>query len=118
MTACLRDILGTDYGITNFRWASRFDDTMRCVPALRQGNIFLVGESARIHYPASGVGMNFCIQDAFNLGWKLAAVINGHAAPSLLDSYDAERMPVIRDLLASVKSRLPCSSICPPRVLR
>jgi 2-polyprenyl-6-methoxyphenol hydroxylase-like FAD-dependent oxidoreductase len=106
VTACLRDILGTDYGITNFRWASRFDDTTRCVPALRQGNIFLVGESARIHYPASGVGMNFCIQDAFNLGWKLAAVINGHAAPSLLDSYDAERMPVIRDLLASVKSQV------------
>ena len=89
-----------------FRWASRFDDSMRCVPALRQGNIFLGGRVARIHYPASGVGMNFCIQDAFNLGWKLAAVINGHAEPSLLDSYDAERMPVIRDLLASVKSQV------------
>lgn len=106
VAACLRDILGTDYGITSFRWASRFDDTMRCVPALREGNLFLVGESARIHYPASGVGMNFCIQDAFNLGWKLAAVVKGHADPSLLDTYHAERMPVIRDLLESVKAQV------------
>jgi 2-polyprenyl-6-methoxyphenol hydroxylase-like FAD-dependent oxidoreductase len=106
VTACLRDILGTDYGITGFRWASRFDDTMRCVPALRKGNLFLVGESARIHYPASGVGMNFCIQDAFNLGWKLSAVVNGHADPSLLDTYEAERMPVMRDLLESVKTQV------------
>ena len=106
VAACLRDILGTDYGITSFRWASRFDDTMRCVPELREGNLFLVGESARIHYPASGVGMNFCIQDAFNLGWKLAAVIKGHADPSLLDTYQAERMPVIQDLLESVKAQV------------
>jgi 2-polyprenyl-6-methoxyphenol hydroxylase-like FAD-dependent oxidoreductase len=103
---CLRDVVGTDFGIKSFGWASRFDDTMRVVPTLRKGNIFLVGESARIHYPASGVGMNFCIQDAFNLGWKLAAVVKGQADQRLLGSYEAERMPVIRDLLESVKAQV------------
>jgi 2-polyprenyl-6-methoxyphenol hydroxylase-like FAD-dependent oxidoreductase len=90
---CLRDVLGSDYGIEGFRWASRFDDQMRAVPRLRQGRVFLVGESARIHYPASGVGMNFCLQDAFNLGWKLANVVTGVADEATLDSYDAERRP-------------------------
>lgn len=67
--------------------------------------MFLVGESARIHYPASGVGMNFCIQDAFNLGWKLAAVINEHAGPALLTTYEAERRPVAEALLRSVAAQ-------------
>ncbi|PAK14467.1 monooxygenase [Burkholderia ubonensis] len=102
---CLRDIHGTDYGIEELRWASRFDDTMRSVPTFRSGRVMLVGESARIHYPASGVGMNFCLQDAFNLGWKLANVINGTADESILDSYDAERLPVMRALLESVKAQ-------------
>ncbi|OEZ27530.1 FAD-dependent monooxygenase [Variovorax boronicumulans] len=102
---CIADVHGTDYGITSHRWASRFDDQMRSVPSLRKGRVFLVGESARIHYPASGVGMNFCLQDAFNLGWKLANVVNGHADESTLDSYDAERLPVMRALLESVKAQ-------------
>ncbi|WP_077034949.1 FAD-dependent monooxygenase [Pelomonas sp. KK5] len=102
---CIRDVHGTDYGITGHRWASRFDDQMRAVPSLRQGRVFLVGESARIHYPASGVGMNFCLQDAFNLGWKLANVVKGLAGDSTLDSYDAERMPVMQALLESVKAQ-------------
>ncbi|MBL0423342.1 FAD-dependent monooxygenase [Ramlibacter sp. AW1] len=102
---CIRDVHGTDYGITSYRWASRFDDQMRAVPRLREGRVFLVGESARIHYPASGVGMNFCLQDAFNLGWKLAHVVRGLADESLLDSYDTERMPVLRELLASVQAQ-------------
>lgn len=102
---CLRDVHGTDYGIKSFRWASRFDDQMRAVPTLRQGRVFLVGESARIHYPASGVGMNFCLQDAFNLGWKLANVINGAADDETLDTYDTERLPVMRRLLDSVQAQ-------------
>jgi len=102
---CLRDVLGSDYGIEGFRWASRFDDQMRAVPRLRQGRVFLVGESARIHYPASGVGMNFCLQDAFNLGWKLANVVTGVADEATLDSYDAERLPVMHALLESVKAQ-------------
>jgi 2-polyprenyl-6-methoxyphenol hydroxylase-like FAD-dependent oxidoreductase len=102
---CLRDVHGTDYGIKRYRWASRFDDQMRAVPTLRRGRVFLVGESARIHYPASGVGMNFCLQDAFNLGWKLANVVNGVADAGTLDSYDAERLPVMHRLLESVKAQ-------------
>lgn len=102
---CIRDVHGTDYGITAHRWASRFDDQMRAVPSLRQKRVFLVGESARIHYPASGVGMNFCLQDAFNLGWKLANVIQGRADEATLESYDAERLPVMHALLESVKAQ-------------
>ncbi|MDH7795597.1 MULTISPECIES: FAD-dependent monooxygenase [unclassified Beijerinckia] len=102
---CLRDVLGSDFGIKGFRWASRFDDQLRAVPRLREGRVFLVGESARIHYPASGVGMNFCLQDAFNLGWKLAHVVKGLADESTLDSYDTERLPVMHALLESVKTQ-------------
>ncbi|MCO5399705.1 FAD-dependent monooxygenase [Ralstonia soli] len=102
---CLKDVHGTDYGITGYRWASRFDDQMRAVPTLRQGRVFLVGESARIHYPASGVGMNFCLQDAFNLGWKLANVVNGVADERTLETYNAERLPVMLRLLESVKAQ-------------
>ncbi len=102
---CLCDVHGTDYGIRAFRWASRFDDQMRCVPRLREGRVFLVGESARIHYPASGVGMNFCLQDAFNLGWKLAQVVQGRGGEAVLDSYEAERLPVIHALLRSVQAQ-------------
>ncbi|OVZ60369.1 monooxygenase [Pigmentiphaga sp. NML080357] len=102
---CIRDVHGTDYGIRGYRWASRFDDQMRAVSTLRSGRVFLVGESARIHYPASGVGMNFCLQDAFNLGWKLAYVIKGLSDESILDSYDAERRPVMHDLLESVMAQ-------------
>ncbi len=102
---CIRDVHGTDYGIERLRWASRFDDQMRAVPCLRRGRVFLVGESARVHYPASGVGMNFCLQDAFNLGWKMANVIQGVAPESTLDSYHAERYPVMQALLASVRAQ-------------
>ncbi|CAN7793500.1 FAD-dependent monooxygenase [Caballeronia sp. LjRoot34] len=102
---CIRDVHGTDYGITSYRWASRFDDQMRSVPTLRKERVFLVGESARIHYPASGVGMNFCLQDAFNLGWKLANVIKGVADEKSLDSYNEERLPVMHALLESVKAQ-------------
>ena len=102
---CVRDVFEMDVAFDRLRWASRFTDAMRIVDHLRSGRVLLVGESARTHYPSSGVGMNFCIQDAFNLGWKLAAVVNGHADPALLDSYEDERMPVAKALLESVKSQ-------------
>ena len=102
---CLRDVHENDYGITSYRWASRFDDQMRSAPRLRQGRVFLLGESARVHYPASGVGMNFCLQDAFNLGWMLAFAVQGRAGEATLDSYEQERMPVLRSLLHSVQAQ-------------
>lgn len=101
----LVEIAGDDFGVRSMAWSSRYDDTMRSVDQLRSGRVFLVGESARIHYPASGVGMNFCLQDAFNLGWKLAMVVRGQADESLLDSYQSERMPVIERLLDSVRAQ-------------
>lgn len=103
--SCLREILGFDIEIDELRWASRFTDAMRLADTFRKGRTFLVGESARIHYPASGVGMNFCIQDAFNLGWKLAAVVKGYAGDALLDTYGTERRPVAEQLLASVNAQ-------------
>jgi len=102
---CLRDIAGRDIEFDGLHWASRFSDAHRLATAFRAGRVLLVGESARIHYPSSGVGMNFCLQDAFNLGWKLAAVINGHADESLLDTYEEERRPVAEELLRSVAAQ-------------
>ncbi len=100
------DILGGPIPIDELVWASRFDNTMREADRLREGRVLLVGESTRIHYPASGVGMNFCIQDAFNLGWKLGQVARGNAADALLDSFEIERRPVIDGLLESVRAQL------------
>ncbi|MEV0084880.1 FAD-dependent oxidoreductase [Saccharopolyspora sp. NPDC050642] len=103
--ACLRDVLEREVEFDGLRWASRFTDALRIATTFRNGRILLVGESTRIHYPASGVGMNFCIQDAFNLGWKLAAVLNGHADDALLDTYEQERRPVAEELLRSVEAQ-------------
>jgi 2-polyprenyl-6-methoxyphenol hydroxylase-like FAD-dependent oxidoreductase len=101
----LREILEMDLDFGEVRWASRYTDAMRLASHFSRGRAFLVGESTRIHYPASGVGMNFCIQDAFNLGWKLAAVVHGHASPALLDTYESERRPVAEALLGSVAAQ-------------
>jgi len=101
----LEEILDMDLDFGETRWASRYTDAMRLATRFAQDRVLLVGESTRIHYPASGVGMNFCIQDAFNLGWKLAAVVNGHAAPALLDTYESERRPVTEALLRSVDAQ-------------
>lgn len=105
VSRCITDILGVEVPFDELIWGSRYTDTMKLAASFHQGNAFLVGESARIHYPASGVGMNFCIQDAFNLGWKLAAVIQGHAGADLLTTYESERRPVTEALLRSVRAQ-------------
>lgn len=104
--AMLRRVHGTDYDITQVDAINRFHDAMFLAERLRDRRVFLVGESVRIHYPASGVGMNFCIQDAFNLGWKLAADVTGRAPAGLLDSFETERMPEIKKLLNDVRRQL------------
>ena len=81
-------------------WSSRFRINSRMVPHLRAGRCFLGGDSAHVHSPAGGQGMNTGIQDMINLGWKLALVLKGQASPELLDTYDADRLPVIRDVLS------------------
>ncbi|WP_406382196.1 FAD-dependent monooxygenase [Streptomyces sp. NBC_01618] len=91
-----RRVLGTDYGMHDARWISRFHSDERQVPAYRTGRVFLAGDAAHVHSPAGGQGMNTGLQDAANLSWKLSAVLRGQtAAPeALLDSYHAERHPV------------------------
>ncbi|TJZ51873.1 FAD-dependent oxidoreductase [Streptomyces piniterrae] len=86
--------LGSDYGMHDARWISRFHSDERQVPDYRVGRVFLAGDAAHVHSPAGGMGMNTGLQDAANLSWKLAAVLQGHAPAGLLDSYQAERHPV------------------------
>ncbi|MBD0418350.1 FAD-dependent monooxygenase [Streptomyces sp. TRM S81-3] len=93
--------LGRDYGMHDARWMSRFHSDERQAPAYRVGRVFLAGDAAHVHSPAGGQGMNTGLQDAANLSWKLAAVLHGHAAPALLDTYQAERHPVGRTVLRS-----------------
>nr|CEL18878.1 monooxygenase, FAD-binding [Kibdelosporangium sp. MJ126-NF4]CTQ95318.1 monooxygenase, FAD-binding [Kibdelosporangium sp. MJ126-NF4] len=96
-----RRALGTDLGMHDPRWMSRFHSDERQVPTYRVGRVFLAGDAAHCHSPAGGQGMNTGIQDAANLGWKLAAVLNGHAKDELLDTYQQERHPVGREVLRS-----------------
>jgi len=85
---------GTDYGVHNLTWISRFTDMTRQAAAYRKGRVFLAGDAAHVHSPIGGQGLNTGVQDAVNLGWKLAQVINGTSPESLLDTYHAERHPV------------------------
>ncbi len=87
-------VYGTDYGIHNPTFISRFTDTTRQAAAYRAGRVLLAGDAAHIHSPVGGQGLNIGVQDAVNLGWKLAQVINGTSPDSLLDTYHAERHPV------------------------
>lgn len=89
-----RRVLGTDYGMHDPRWMSRFHSDERQASRYRVGRVFLAGDAAHCHSPAGGLGMNTGIQDAANLGWKLAAAVYGWAPPGLLDSYESERYPV------------------------
>jgi 2-polyprenyl-6-methoxyphenol hydroxylase-like FAD-dependent oxidoreductase len=91
--------LDTDYGMRDARWMSRFHSDERQVPRYRVGRVLLAGDAAHVHSPAGGQGMNTGLQDAANLGWKLAATVRGRAAPGLLDSYQEERHPVGRMVL-------------------
>jgi hypothetical protein len=84
-------------------WTSRFRINSRMLGAFRANRIFFGGDSAHIHSPAGGQGMNTGIQDMFNLGWKLALVYRGHADSALLDSYTEERLPVIQRLLTTTE---------------
>ena len=84
-------------------WVSRFTIQQRQAADLRKGRIFLAGDAAHVHSPASGQGMNVGIQDAFNLVWKIARVHKGVASKALLDTYSAERRPVSTNLLKSAK---------------
>ena len=96
-----RRTLGEDYGLHDARWMSRFHSDERQVARYRDGRVLLAGDAAHCHSPAGGQGMNTGLQDAANLGWKLAAVVHGWAPDGLLDSYQDERHPVGKAVLRS-----------------
>jgi 2-polyprenyl-6-methoxyphenol hydroxylase-like FAD-dependent oxidoreductase len=85
---------GSDFGLRRATWLSRFSDVTRQAASYRKGRVLLCGDSAHVHSPMGGQGLNLGVQDAVNLGWKLAQVVRGTSPESLLDSYQAERHPV------------------------
>ncbi|MEV4008407.1 rifampin monooxygenase [Actinomadura sp. NPDC049753] len=102
----LRAVAGTDFGVHSPRWLSRFGDATRLAERYRVGRVLLAGDAAHIHPPVGGQGLNLGIQDAFNLGWKLAAEVGGRAPEGLLDTYHAERHPVAADVLDNTRVQM------------
>ncbi|MGW0735848.1 FAD-dependent oxidoreductase [Streptomyces sp. NPDC002851] len=96
-----RQAFGSDYGMHDERWISRFHSDERQVRSYRVGRVLLAGDAAHTHSPAGGQGMNTGLQDAANLGWKLAAVLNDRSPAALLDTYQDERHPVGRAVVRS-----------------
>jgi 2-polyprenyl-6-methoxyphenol hydroxylase-like FAD-dependent oxidoreductase len=91
--------VGTPVQLYDMNWSSRFRINSRHLETLRRGRVFFGGDSAHVHSPAGGQGMNAGIQDMVNLSWKLAMVLHGTAKPELLDTYESDRLPVIRQLV-------------------
>jgi 2-polyprenyl-6-methoxyphenol hydroxylase-like FAD-dependent oxidoreductase len=94
LSEALVAVYGTDFGVHSPTWISRFTDMTRQAAAYRDGRVLLVGDAAHVHYPAGGQGLSLGVQDAVNLGWKLAQIVRGTAPESLLDTYHDERHPV------------------------
>ncbi|MBB5866967.1 2-polyprenyl-6-methoxyphenol hydroxylase-like FAD-dependent oxidoreductase [Allocatelliglobosispora scoriae] len=109
----LRATAGTDFGVHSPRWLSRFGDGTRQAERYRVGRVLLAGDAAHTHPPLGGQGLNLGIQDAFNLGWKLAADINGWAPAGLLDTYQTERHPVAADVLDNTRAQMELMSTAP-----
>ena len=99
-------VYGTDYGIHSPTFISRFTDMTRQAAAYREGRILLAGDAAHVHSPVGGQGLNMGVQDAVNLGWKLAQVVKGISPESLLDSYHAERHPVAARVLRNTMAQV------------
>jgi hypothetical protein len=106
LRAALTAVYGTDFGIHSPVHISRFTDMARQAASYRKGRVMLAGDAAHVHYPVGGQGLNIGVQDAVNLGWKLAQVVKRTSPESLLDTYHAERHPVaarvLRDTMAQV----------------
>ncbi|HEX5504694.1 MAG TPA: FAD-dependent monooxygenase [Thermomicrobiales bacterium] len=106
LSAALIAVYGTDYGVHSPTSISRFTDMTRQAAAYRDRRVLLAGDAAHVHYPVGGQGLNVGVQDAVNLGWKLAQVVKGVSPDSLLETYQAERHPVaarvLRDTMAQV----------------
>lgn len=111
LSGALITVYGTDFGVHSSTWISRFTDTTRQAASYRKGRVLLAGDAAHVHPPDGGQGLNIGVQDAVNLGWKLAQVVRRTSPESLLDTYQAERQPiaarVLRNTLAQVALRRP-----------
>ncbi|MER6944950.1 FAD-dependent monooxygenase [Nonomuraea sp. NPDC000554] len=107
-----RRVMGSDFGMHDVRWLTRFHSDERQVPGYRVGRVFLAGDAAHAHSPVGGQGMNTGLQDAANLGWKLAAAVQGWAPDGLLDTYHAERHPVGR-MVVRLSGRLLTTALAP-----
>jgi flavin-dependent dehydrogenase len=98
-------IYGTDYGVHHATWISRFTDMTRQAAAYRKGRVMLAGDAAHVHSPVGGQGLNIGVQDAANLGWKLAQVVKGTSPKDLLDTYHDERHPVAARVLQTTMAQ-------------
>jgi 2-polyprenyl-6-methoxyphenol hydroxylase-like FAD-dependent oxidoreductase len=111
LSEALIAVYGTDYGVRSPTWISRFTDMTRQAAAYRERRVLLAGDAAHVHSPVGGQGLNTGVQDAVNLGWKLAQVVNCTSPEDLLDTYHAERHPVaarvLRNTMANVALRRP-----------
>ncbi len=99
LSRALVAVYGTDFGVHSATWVSRFSDATRQAAAYRAGRVLLAGDAAHIHSPTGGQGIGLGVEDAVNLGWKLAQVVQGVAPESLLDTYQAERHPATARVL-------------------
>jgi 3-(3-hydroxy-phenyl)propionate hydroxylase len=99
LSEAMTAVYGTDYGIHSPAWISRFTDAARQAESYRRGRVLLAGDSAHVHFPVGGQGLNLGVQDAVNLGWKLAQVVGGTSPQTLLDTYHAERHPIAARVL-------------------
>jgi 2-polyprenyl-6-methoxyphenol hydroxylase-like FAD-dependent oxidoreductase len=106
LSKALVGIYGSDFGIRNPTWISRFTDMARQAASYRKGRVLLAGDAAHIHYPTGGQGLNIGVQDAVNLGWKLAQVVKRVSPESLLDSYRAERHPIAARVLRDTRAQV------------
>jgi 3-(3-hydroxy-phenyl)propionate hydroxylase len=103
-------VYGTDYGLRSANWISRFTDLTRQAVSYRDRRVLLAGDAAHVHPPQGGQGLNTGVQDAVNLGWKLAQVVNTTSPESLLDTYHAERHPVGARVLHNTMAQVALSS--------
>lgn len=106
LSEALVAVYGTDYGIHSPTWISRFTDMARQATSYRAGRVLVAGDAAHVHHPVGGQGLNTGVQDAVNLGWKLAQVVNGTSPDSLLDTYHAERHPIGARVLRNARAQM------------
>ncbi|HEX3327744.1 MAG TPA: FAD-dependent monooxygenase [Actinomycetota bacterium] len=105
LSEALITVYGTDYGVHSPSWITRFTDMTRQASAYRAGRVLVAGDAAHVHYPAGGQGLNTGVQDAVNLGWKLAQVVKGASPDGLLDTYHSERHPVAARVLQNTMAQ-------------